>query len=241
MTPPLVDVTGRRQLRRREARLRLARRLGVVAALLALVGGALWVLYGSTLLVARSVRVTGNSLVSVEEVLAAASVPLGTPLVGLDAEGIATRVGEVPAVQRAAVERVWPSTVAIAVTERQVRLVVAREGGFDWVDAEGVSFHHTGTQPNGTMVAEASQDEPRLLAAMVSVANALPPKVRDRATSMSARTEDSIVVQLSDGARVMWGSSESSPLKAEVIAPLLDVKAVVYDVSSPTHPTTRGR
>lgn len=241
MSEPLVDVTGRRLRRQREARLRLLRRVGVVIAVLALIGGVVWVFHGSTLLVVRTVSVTGNRLVPADQVVAAAAVPEGTPLVRLDVEGTAARVGELPAVGRATVERTWPSTVTIRVTERDVRLVVAREGAYDWVDEAGVVFHRTLERPEGAMLAEAALDDASVLAGMVAVAHALPAKVRERAGSITAETADSITVRLTDGSQVVWGSSESSDLKAQVVATLLEVKAGVYDVSSPTHPTTRGK
>lgn len=241
MSEPLIDVTGRRRLRQREARRRLLRRLGLVAAVLAVAGGLVWLFYGSPLLVVRSVEVRGNTLVSAEEVTAAAAVPLGTPLVQVDDAGILARVGELPAVARLSVERRWPTTLAITVTEREVRLVVARDGGFDWVDADGATFHHTLERPEGTMLARAAHDDPAILAGIVSVANALPATLRGMATEITADTADSITVQLTDGRQVVWGSSEASDLKAQVVTGLLDVKAGVYDVSSPSHPTTRGR
>ncbi|NLE18761.1 MAG: peptidase S33, partial [Propioniciclava sp.] len=80
MTEPLVDVTG---ARRRRARARLRRRLvvaGIVAGVLAVIGGVAWVVLGSPWLAVREVRVEGATLVPVDQVVAAAAVPLGTPL-----------------------------------------------------------------------------------------------------------------------------------------------------------------
>ena len=37
----------------------------------------------------------------------------------------------------------------------------------------------------------------------------------------------------------MWGSSDDSATKAEVLEDLLQTEAEVYDVSVPTQPTTR--
>jgi cell division protein FtsQ len=75
---------------------------------------------------------------------------------------------------------------------------------------------------------------------VATVVTALPKVLRDRAVLISAETPDSIVIELSGGAEVVWGSAESSAQKAQVIVALLSVKASVYDVSSPSHPTTKG-
>lgn len=241
MTVPLIDVTGHRQRRQREMRRRRLRRLGVVAALLALVGGLVWVVYGSPLLVVRDVAVVGNQLAAPELVVAVAEVPPDVPLALVDISAVADRVVQLQVVERAVVDRSWPSTITIRVTERQVRLAVVRTSGYDWVDVHGVVFHQTPGQPEGTMLAEVEGADHELLARIVTVADALPGKVRERARVITAETGDSIVVELSDGSRVVWGSAEESDLKAQVVAALMDVKAGVYDVSSPTHPTTRGR
>ena len=71
MTEPLVDVTG---ARRRRARARLRRRLvvaGIVAGVLAVIGGVAWVVLGSPWLAVREVRVEGATLVPVDQVVAA--------------------------------------------------------------------------------------------------------------------------------------------------------------------------
>lgn len=240
MTEPLIDVTGHRQSRIRARRVRWLRRLGVVLVGAALAGLVVWVFYGSSLLAVRDVTVTGNRLVTTEQVLAAAEVAEGTPLAVVDDRAVASRVGALPAVAGVRVERKWPTTLIVSITERSVRLVIARGDGFDWVDATGVVFHHAPERPDGTMLVEADADDDKVLAGIVTVANALPAQVLSRATTIAASSADSIVVKLDDGSRVVWGSAESSDLKAQVIGPLLEVKAGVYDVSSPTHPTTRA-
>lgn len=239
MTEPLIDVTGHRRRRQLTRRRQWWRRLGIAGAVLAAVGAVLWLLYASPLLVVRTVVVEGNRLVPTEQIVAEAGVAEGTPLIRVDERAVAQRVGELPAVANVALERRWPSTLVVKVTERAVRLVLASDGGFDWVDASGVAFHHAAERPEGTMLVEADRNDEAVLAAIVSTANALPPDVLARARAISATTVDSIVVKLDGGAQIVWGSAEDSDLKARVVIPLLGVKATVYDVSSPANPTTR--
>ncbi|MFZ2750372.1 MAG: FtsQ-type POTRA domain-containing protein, partial [Propioniciclava sp.] len=157
-----------------------------------------------------------------------------------DAAGIEARVVDaLPAVAAAKVSRVWPGTVSIAVTERQAVLAVPLSREFLWVSADGVIFHRTSEAPAGVLTATSGIANVQVIGAMAAVAAALPEQVRSQASTMSAASQDSIVVTLSDGRKITWGSADESELKARVVVPLLGVKAREYDVSAPTHPTTR--
>ena len=240
MSEPLVDVTGARKRRGRAKRRRWLKRAGLAALVGALLAGIAWVVWGSPWQLARQVEVTGVAVVTTQDVVDAASVPLGTPLAAIDAAGIEARVVDaLPAVAAAKVSRVWPGTVSIAVTERQAVLAVPLSREFLWVSADGVIFHRTSEAPAGVLTATSGIANVQVIGAMAAVAAALPEQVRSQASTMSAASQDSIVVTLSDGRKITWGSADESELKARVVVPLLGVKAREYDVSAPTHPTTR--
>ena len=240
MSEPLVDVTGARKRRGRAKRRRWLKRAGLAALVGALLAGIAWVVWGSPWLLARQVEVTGVAVVTTQDVVDAASVPLGTPLAAIDAAGIEARVVDaLPAVAAAKVSRVWPGTVSIAVTERQAVLAVPLSREFLWVSADGVIFHRTSEAPAGVLTATSGIANVQVIGAMAAVAAALPEQVRSQASTMSAASQDSIVVTLSDGRKITWGSADESELKARVVVPLLGVKAREYDVSAPTHPTPR--
>src|SRR5262245_54383565 len=69
--------------RARQRRLRNARPFLVVATIVALLGAVAWVVWRSPVLGVRQLRVVGNTLVTAEEVRAAAAVASGTPLAGV--------------------------------------------------------------------------------------------------------------------------------------------------------------
>lgn len=240
MSEPLVDVTG---ARRRRARQRLRRQLiiaGVIAGVLAVLGGAAWVVWGSPWLAAEQVEVTGTRLLTTEEVTGAAAVPLGGPLASVDTGAIERRVLEgTPLVESVRVGRSWPHTVTVDVTERVAVMALEVGSEFVWISPDGVAFHRSSEVPEGLLVAEGNLSDADVLAAMGRVAGALPEALRAEAVSIEASTLDSIVLTLADGRRVIWGSAEDNELKAQVIGPLLEVDAKEYDVSAPTHPTTR--
>ncbi len=213
---------------------------GVAAGVLALVGGVLWLVFASPWLAAREVRVVGNTLVPADQVLTAAAVPLGTSLAGLDTHAIEERVrAQVPAVREVTASRVLPATVELAITEWQPRIVVEVPGSWVWISGDGQAFHTTPERPEGVMVAQGNLADENILTTLAAVAGDLPPEVGGQADHIAAATVDSVTVTLKDGRRIVWGSAEDAELKASVVVPLLTVTAKEYDVSAPTHPTTR--
>jgi cell division protein FtsQ len=238
--PRTVDASVRLATKRRQ---RLRRRILIVSAAFAVVAvivAALWVVFFSAAFAATTVSVTGTSVLSPDEVTAAAQVPLGTPLARLDTAAIANRVKHLKAVADVTVTRSVPHGVKIVVKERTAVFAATSGGGFDLVDALGVAYTTVVDPPAGLVVATIPGDDERLRHDVATVVTALPKVLRDRAVLISAETPDSIVIELSGGAEVVWGSAEDSAQKAQVIAALMKVKASVYDVSSPSHPTTRA-
>ncbi|QIK72968.1 FtsQ-type POTRA domain-containing protein [Propioniciclava coleopterorum] len=240
MTEPLVDVTGARKRRAQAKRLRTLKRVALAVGVLALIGALAWVVWGSPWLLARQVEVRGTSLLSVQQVTDAAQVPLDTPLAAVDTAGVEQRITTaLPAAASARAGRSWPGTVVIDVTERTPALSIPLGREYLWVAGDGVIFHRTATPPEGVLLVNGSVTDEETITALAKVAAALPPAVRERAEGIIAASRDSVVINLTDGRRVVWGSSDDSELKARVVVPLLKVKAREYDVSAPTHPITR--
>ena len=84
------------------------------------------------------VNAVGTTHTSSEEILSAARVGKGSSMVLLDTSAIAARVEALPWVAKASVERRWPGTLAIVVTERKpIATTVNRQGTVVAVDASG--------------------------------------------------------------------------------------------------------
>lgn len=235
-----LDASVRLAQRRRDRRRRRVVRALIAVLVVGLVATAAWTVFVSSALAATKVVVTGTSVLTPDEVVAAAKVPLGTPLARLDTKAVADRVRALTQVADVTVTRSVPHTVRIAVTERTGVYVVSSAGGFDVVDATGVAFTSVASVPQGLIVATITGDNARLRRDVATVVVAMPQPLRARAVLITADTPDDIVIELQGGAEVVWGSAESSAQKAQVIGALLNVKASVYDVSAPSHPTTRG-
>lgn len=214
------------------------RRRLVVAAVVLLVAAAVWVVWFSSLLTVKEVRVLGTDDVPVEQVLAATAVSVGEPLARVDVDGIVERVGAIPAVGAVEVRRGWPDVLVVVVTERVPLAVVRDAGRFAYVDAGGASFGDLRGRPAGLPLVRAA--DPASLASALGILAALPADERARVTGLVARSRDDVVLALRGGATVQWGSPDRSERKLAVLLALLPRKAAHYDVSAPDLPTTRG-
>jgi cell division protein FtsQ len=206
----------------------------------ALIAVVVWVVFGSKLLVVRVIQVTGTHLVPKSEVLAAACIPRGLPLIRLNTGAVASRVDRITQVQSAQVTRSWPDGVVIAVQERQPALAVPVTGGFDLVDPSGVVVQQVKKQPRRLprfIPAGPLPGNPGLRAA-ASVLRELPRPIARRVTSVTAPTPNAVTLHLSRGVTVDWGSAGLAAQKARVLAILMRTRARSYDVSAPGSATT---
>ena len=226
------------QVRRQQSRRRRLRR-SLLAALVVLVAvGLVWLVGFSTVLGVNQVQVDGTSLVSADQVLAAAQVVSGTPLARVNGKAIAARVETIPEVADVTVSRHWPNTLVINVTERVVVYQVLTGGEYRWVDATGTAFHSSDDAQPVPVVTLNTTDQ-QLMGDVATVVTALPADLTPHVESIMAGTRDSITLSLDDGRQIVWGSAEQSALKAQVIGPLLQFPGTVYDVSAPANPAVR--
>jgi len=239
MAGRVTDATAR--LRTRRTRQRRRRGLVVVAWLLgvtALLSGAIYLFYGSPAFVARQVRVDGTSLLSVQQVKQVARVPR-EPLVRVDRQAIADRVATMPEIGSVRVRVRFPSTVVIEVIERTPVVQRINGSSYEWVDAQGVVFHRRDEALPKVVVVETPTADARLLRDAGTIAESLTPTLAGRTTRLEASSPDTFTLVLTKGQKVIWGSAADSATKAQVATAMLGVKATVYDVTSPSTPTSR--
>jgi len=233
--------------RRRFARRQWARRWlawkPVVAVLLlvGLVVAGVWAVYFSSLLAVQGVEVAGATTAGAAQIRSVAAVPSGEPLARLDLDKIRARVEALAVVRSADVTRQWPDQVLIRVQERVAVAVVEIGGRLRGMDADGVVFRDYRQAPPGLPHVQTSTDtRSDALQEAARVISALPADLAQRVDHVEVQTVDQISLALRDGRRVVWGSADESPQKAEVIAALLQAEqAQEYDVSVPEQPTTR--
>lgn len=209
-------------------------------------GTAAWILLGSRLLVARTIEVSGEHLVSRDRVLAAAGVRIGEPLARLNTGAVRDRVEAIQEVETARVERRWPATVRIVVRERTPIVVVQHANRFLQIDRYGVTVITSAARPHGLPVLQVSvpaQTDPAMRAGL-AVLGELPPWLRHRVVGLAATTPEDVTMQLTGGVSVVWGAPERASEKVALLHGLLvgsprrDVATI--DVSSPEVVTTQG-
>lgn len=237
-----ADRSRRRFARRQWARRWLTGRYIVVAAaLIALVGGAIYTVYFSSALAVQGVDVVGADTIGEETIEVAADVPTGGALATLDLVAIERRVASLAAVKSVDVSRQWPHDVRIEVEERAPVAVVQRGGQLRAVDASGAVFNSYRRAPAGLPLIEADIDaDADALREAATVVAALPPTIAVLVDHLELVSVDEINLVLRDGREVRWGSAEASEQKSEVLVVLLVENAQVYDVSVPSQPTTSG-
>jgi len=208
--------------------------------------GVVWLVFFSSALAVKDVRVVGVEVLDASEVDAQAAVPFGSPLATVDLELIAQRVQELTAVRDVDVTRAWPDSVRIEVRERVAVAVVERngqngpDGTVQGVDETGVVFRSYPSRPASLPLLQSGPDtSAEALAESTLVVDALPAEVAQLVDYVDVQTVDTITLHLRDGRRVLWGSANQSPSKAEVLSVLLEQKASAYDVSVPGQPVIR--
>jgi cell division protein FtsQ len=214
--------------------------LTAVVLVLALIGGSLWLVYFSAVLVTKRVNIVGVHNLTPMQVSYAAQIPLGVPLARQDLDAIAARATTVPAIESATATRDWPNTLMVRVVERRPAIAVREADGYLVVDRFGVAFQTQSTLPPEAVLTDLSPGNAPLLSEVAAVAAALPNKLRGRVDLITASGRDSIALILGSGRKVIWGSSADSELKAEVVTALLKRKPKSsIDVSSPHNPAVR--
>ncbi|BAX93182.1 cell division protein FtsQ/DivIB [Mycobacterium shigaense] len=213
----------------------------LATVLLVIVGvGLALALYFTPAMSARNIVVTGTGTVTREEVLDAAQVRIGTPLLQINTNQVADRVAAIRRVASARVQRQYPSALRITIVERVPVAVKDFADGPHLFDRDGVDFA-TGPPPPALPyldVADPGPTDPTTKAAL-QVLLALRPEVAGQVGRVAAPSVASITLTLGDGRVVIWGTTDRTEEKAEKLAALLTQPGKTYDVSSPDLPTVK--
>jgi cell division protein FtsQ len=217
-------------------------------AAVAIIVGVAWALLGDRVFVVRSITVTGTHLVSPATVIAAADVPLGTPLMRVDPGAVTRRVEAIRQVASATVSEDWPDHLTIAVTERVPVLAVRMAGGgYDLIDPAGVIVSFSNAKPRGlplfttTLSGGALRGDPGVAAAAAVLAE-LTPALGRTVTTVSAvplsqagpgAAGEQVTLTMNGGKTVLWGSPGNGAAKDREIQILLRGTVKYVDVSAP--------
>jgi cell division protein FtsQ len=207
----------------------------LIAASLTVVALAGWIIFVSPLFGIKQVEVSGVGLLSEEEVLQAAGVPLGQPLTRVDTDSVVDRVTKLPAAESVEVTRGWPSTLRIKVIERVGVAVVKQDTVFQVFDRFGVQFISAPAPPADTVEVALPQNMPadRAMRDALRVIASLTAELRTQLIRLVVNGPAGIQLLLQKDRMVTWGDAEESELKAKVATALLTQKGKRIDVSVP--------
>ena len=221
--------------------------LGVLVALAALAAFALVVFY-SPLLAVRDITIEGTDRIPESEVRQALEPLQGVPLTRIDDERVRELVGEDIMVREVRAEAHPPHELVVSVTERGPVATVKEGDQFVLVDNDGVAVGSVDSAEE----AEVPQVDGGLAAVqgdsfgeLVRVLQALPQPLLEQMQKAEADSDSDLRLKMRDGSTVVWGTSEDSEFKAEVLTSLTEALGdqgggLTYDVSSPEYPVTRG-
>jgi cell division protein FtsQ len=238
-----VPSSARRFMARaRQRRLRAVLPWAVAGGVLLVVGALTWMVYGTSVLAVRHVKVVGVQLIAPLQVEEAAAVPADQPLARVDLEAVRARVRAIPAVDRVTVKRGWPSTLVVEVVERTpVAAVPTAPGKLTLIDASGVAYREVARVPDGLPMVRVSTPGPSDVntKSALKVLGALSPELREQLTAVSVAAPAQIKLELSKGRVVVWGDDTESDTKSQVATALLKKASKEIDVSAPLVATIR--
>jgi len=207
---------------------------------LGLMGGVAFAASYSPLFAAKSIAVEGAVHLSTSQVLAAAGVSNGTNVLHLDTEAVAAAIETDPWVADASIRTDPPSTIAITITERRPLALVGPEHEAVAPDGVVLPAARPGGLPEIQSLAGPLSSRGRRSALEVL---ALMPRGLWRRVSVTTATNDGwISLQLRDGPRVVYGTTDDGEAKIEALRSLLSwaeregKELVKVDVRVPTAP-----
>jgi cell division protein FtsQ len=250
--PPIDPRIKQRRIEvtRREGRRRLRIITALVAMIMAIVIAVL--LVRSPVLDVDHIVIVGAQHATVDEVVRAAALDRHRLMIDVHSDVIAHRLGAVPWVARATVERRWPATVRITLRERvPVASVPAKGGGWAIVDVGGRVLAHqaapladrvqiTGGIPAGGVGSVVA----RPVVDALKVAAAVPPELRPKVSVIGVAT-DGIELHLVPIGVAKIGSTDQLDAKLDAVLTMLQranlADLAVLDVRVPGAPVLTRR
>lgn len=212
------------EVKRSEGRRRLRVLVGVAAVL-----GVLLLLLGlffTPLLDVDHVTVAGQFRTDPEDVVAAAGIERGAPLLTADLGAAARRIEALPWVDEATVVRSWPGTIRYRVVER-VPAAAAQGPDGSWValDGDGRVLVALDAEPADLPVVEGVTVDPTVGASApedsrgaFAVAAAIPEAARPAVDAIVLDGEGAVTVRLDSGGVATIGPLEDLPAKGVALA-----------------------
>lgn len=223
-----------------------------ILIVLALLGGAYLALYLSNLFAITNVSVTGVTHMTATTVTDLAAVPASSTLLRVDTDGIQSRLLQNPWVKSVNIKRIFPSTLELAITEREIISVVevpSSEGTtHQWaMSSDGVWLMDIPAQDSPAAANVGSQvyvdaesalkitnapygvnPQVGALCTDESILNALEivsgmtTSLKDQVASINVSGLDNTVITLDSGVQIAFGDSQDIRTKERICLELLE-------------------
>lgn len=246
-----------RQLERERVRVarqrrRIVRGATVAGLAIALVTG--WVLLSNSAMFAiKSVEVRGVTMLTEAEVRAAVDLPAGATLLRVSEKDIRARVLRLAWVERVEIQRRWPGTLRVVVTERQpvVAVDLAGEYWFVGADASQIATAPVGMTLKVPVVRDLPDFTPEpgkrsgspVLNNALKVLAGISRDIGAQVSVVSAPSIEETALHTAGNVEIMIGEAvrlqEKSTIAEGILAEQGD-QVVFIDVRSVEHPISRG-
>lgn len=266
-TPPRVTRTGtgrgatpsrwdrlKLRLRIRRSRGRPRRTLLTWLALVALLaGGVIFLFFFSAAFVVKDLQVSGGREEVQESAVTLAQIPQGRPLARVAEGAVSERVLTDRRIADVTVERDWPSTVRVVLTERDPVLALTG-GGATWLADAGGNVYEQVEQASNKLPSFETRGEPteldqRTVAGVAQLWRMRPDPDVLKGDLSRPRIDDVGAVTLRVGeVRLLWGPPEENEKKWQVVRAIISQDAVdpqgetrvTIDVRTPDTPVVTG-
>ncbi|KAB8289941.1 cell division protein FtsQ/DivIB [Bifidobacterium avesanii] len=248
--PKVIGFTARAKEERRAKAVTALIRAGVALAVVAVVSALVWLLFFSPALKLQADRISvhgANEWVTAEQVSSIASEQTGRSLLVVSTGSIADRLKAMPGVTSADVSKQWPHGLTVTVAAQKPAAVLkAADGSLTAVDSQARVLNAVGASVAGIPVIDVDNVsdglDSRAVQQALQILASLPESMRQRISSVTAKTQDSVTTVLDGGNyTVVWGDASQLALKKAEVDKILNDPAVIgdkhqVDVTSPKKP-----
>ena len=248
---------NKKQDRQKRARSIRARRFALGIVLVALVAGAVWgyeQLRHASVFEITAVKVLGASRVPESEVESLTTLGPGATLLDTDRDAVASRIMGNPWVAQAVIERDFPHTLVVRVTERKPAATAAGPDGRVWlISSDGHWIVPRSKGASDTLVPISAVENlkpvqgapvgaPEITNALKVLAG-ISPKLRAQVVKVVSPSVDKTALITKSGVQVFMGEATDLTKKDAVVRKILAQtkgKIVYINVRTPDRPTWRG-
>ncbi|MDI6799312.1 MAG: FtsQ-type POTRA domain-containing protein [Actinomycetota bacterium] len=248
----------------RDAKIKMIRRRRRMALLILIAAAAVVVIIGSWIynspyFIVKKVVVEGSEKVSREEIVKLSGITESDTLMKLDIDEIKSNLAKVSWVKEVKIDRDFPSTVRIVVTQREAVAVIPFDPDYLFIDDELVALEIKETVDDQALPfifdIDLSQiklgekiEKEELKNAMLCL-KSLDKELKSSVTSLSAPTVNDLEITIqaldktgqTNQIDVRYGKAEKTEIKNSVIKEIMDSgKPVCYiDVRVPSNPAVK--